>query len=121
MPNSNSLASSNNVNAVRTTPQQYSINTDENQEIPLVVNVNVFLQFLPLKILNGNKSVTVNALFESGLDSTLLAQNVASYLNLNGKEQSITFSNAISSKSKVKSQLVNFSLSPKLHPVRIKF
>ena len=50
-------------------------------------------------------------LFDSGLDSALLAQNVASYLNLNGKEQSITFSNAISQKSKGKSKLVNFSLS----------
>ena len=48
-------------------------------------------------------------------------QNVASCLNLNGKEQSITFSNAISQKSKVKSKLVNFSLSSKLHPMRIKF
>ena len=52
---------------------------------------------------------------------TLLAQNVASYLNLNGKEQSITFSYAISQKLKVKSKLVNFSLSSKLHPLRIKF
>ena len=50
-----------------------------------------------------------------------MVQNVASYLNLNGKEQSITFSNAISQKPKVKSKLVNFSLSSKLHPMRIKF
>ena len=40
---------------------------------------------------------------------------------VNDKEQSITFSNTISQKSKVKSKLVNFSLSPKLHPMRIKF
>ena len=47
-------------------------------------NSHVFLQVLPVKISNGNKSVTVNVLFDLGLDSTLLAQNVASYLNLNG-------------------------------------
>ena len=130
MPNSNSPANSNNVNTIQTAPQQNSINTDENPEIPLVVNTiksmssensHVFLQVLLVNISNGNKSVIVNALFDSGSDSTLLAQNVATYLNLNGKEQSITFSKEINQKSKVKSKLVNFSLSSKLLPVRIKF
>ena len=59
-------------------------------------NSHVVLRVLPVKISNVNKSVTVNALFDSGSDSTLVSQNVASYLNLNGKEQSITFSNSIS-------------------------
>ena len=130
MPKSNSPANSKNVNTVQTAPQQNSINTDENPEIPLVVNKiknmwsenpHVFLQVLPVKISNGNKSVTVNALFASGSDATLLAQNKASYLNLNGTEQLITFSNAISEKSKVKSKLIYFSLSSTLHPMRIKF
>ena len=40
---------------------------------------------------------------------------------VNDKEQSITFSNTISQKSKVKSKLVNLFLSPKLHHMRIKF
>ena len=34
MPTSNSQAKSNNVNTVQTAPQQNSINTDENPEIP---------------------------------------------------------------------------------------
>ena len=38
MPNSNSPANSNNVNTVQTVPQQNSINTNENPDIPLVVN-----------------------------------------------------------------------------------
>ena len=71
--------------------------------------------------MNGIKSGTVNVFFDSGLDSTLLAQNVATYLNLNGKEQSITFSRAISQKSKVKSKLVSFSLKSTLHPIAIRF
>ena len=50
-------------------------------------NSHVFLQILPVKISNGSKSVKVNELFNSGSHSTLLTQNVASYLNLNGKEQ----------------------------------
>ena len=77
-------------------------------------NSHVFLQVLPDKISNGNKSVTVNALFDSGSDSTLLAQDVASYLNLNGKEQWITFSNAISHKSKVKSKLLKLFIVRKV-------
>ena len=130
MPNSYSTANSNNVNTVQTALQQNSITTDENPEIPLVFNKinekssensHVFLQVLPVKISNGNKSVTVNVLFASASDYTLLAQNAASYLNLNGKEQSITFSNAVIQKSKVNSKLANFSLSSKLHPMRIKF
>ena len=121
MPNSNSAANSNNVNTVKTAPQQNSINTDENPEIPLVVNKIKNTSSENSSISNRNKSVTVNALFDSRSDSTLLAQNVASYLNLNGKEQSITFSYAISQKLKVKSRLVSFSLSSKLHPLRIKF
>ena len=60
-------------------------------------------------------------MFDSRSDSTILAQNVASYLNLNGKEQSTTFSNAVSQKSNVESKLLNFSLSLKLHPLRIQF
>ena len=60
-------------------------------------------------------------MFDSGSDSTLLVQNVGSHLYVNGKEHSITFTNAISQKSKVKSKLVNFPLSSKLRPMRIKF
>ena len=75
MPNLNSPANSDNINTIQTAPQQNSVNTDENPEIPLVVNKikntssensHLFLQVLPVKISNGNKSVTVNALFESG-------------------------------------------------------
>ena len=69
MPNSSSPANSNDVNTVQTASQQNSINTNENLEIPLVVNKtknmssensHVFLQILPVKISNGSKSVTVN-------------------------------------------------------------
>ena len=105
MPNSNSPANSSNVNTVQTALQQNSINTVANPEILLVVN-NIR-----------------NTLFDSGSDCALLPQNVASYLNSIGKEQSITSSNAISqsNKSKVKSKLVNFSLSSKFHTMRTKF
>ena len=62
MPNSNFLADPNNVNKVQTAPQQNSINTDENPELPLVVN----------KIENTFKihSHEVPLLVQSGLQNT---------------------------------------------------
>ena len=58
MPNSNSPANPNNLNTVQTAPQKNSINTEENPEIPLVVNKfkntssensHVLLKFYQLK------------------------------------------------------------------------
>ena len=102
---------------------------NETPEISLAVNKiqktlledQVCLQVLPVRISNGNKSIVVNALIDSGSDSTLIAQSVSNYLNLNGQEQSIVFTNAINQTSNIKSKLVNFSLSSKLHPSKIKF
>ena len=130
MPNSSSLANSNNINTVQAVPQQNKINIDENSEILLVVNKVknsssenslVFLDNLGIKISKRNKSVTVNVFFDSVLDSTFLSQNIGSYLNLIGKKQWINFSNATSQMWKAKSKLVKLSLSPKLHLMRIKF
>ena len=90
-----------NLNTVRTAPQQNSSAQMKTQKyIQLPQNTFAF----------GNKSVAVNALFNSGSDSNLLVENVASYSDLNGKEQSIKFSNAISEKSRFNSKLVNFSV-----------
>ena len=38
MPNSNSPTNSNNIKTIQTAPQQNSINTDENLEIPLILD-----------------------------------------------------------------------------------
>ena len=38
MPNSNSPTNSNNIKTIQTALQQNSINTDENLEIPLILN-----------------------------------------------------------------------------------
>ena len=106
MLKSNSPANPNKVNTVQTAPQENPIDIDEAPDIPLSVNKikthHQKIQVLPVKISNENKYVTANALFDSGSESTLLAQNVANYLDFSGKEQLIPFSKAISQKSKVK-------------------
>ena len=130
MPISSSPAKPNNANTVQTALQQNSINTDENTEIPLAVNKttstssensHVFWQVLPVKISNGNKSVTVNVFFYSGSSSTLLAQKCSKLFKFKWKKQSIIFPNESSQKPKVKSKLIKFSLSSKLHPMGVEF
>ena len=99
MPNSNPPVNPTNVKAVQTAQQQYIINMDES---PIKLKTssetpNLSQKFskraprvLPVKISNANESFTVIALFDSGSDFSLLAQNVTNYLNLNGKYQSVT-------------------------------
>ena len=62
----------------------------------------------------------VNTLLDSGSDSTLISQSLADYVILNFKqEREIQFSNAVSSTTKIKSKLVNFSISSGSHPGKI--
>ena len=62
----------------------------------------------------------VNALLDSGADSSLISKSFADYAILNFKQdREIQFSNAVSSTTKIKSKLVNFSISSGSHPDQI--
>ena len=83
MPNSNSSATPNNVNTIQTPPQKKHLQLSTKLKTR---HQKIDMSFQKIyQILNGNKSVAVNALFDSRSDCTLLAENVASYLNLNDK------------------------------------
>ena len=82
-------------------------------------NTTTYLQVLPLIISYGDEEISVNALLDAGSDSTLISKSLACYLNLSGQEREIQFSNAISSTTKIKSKLVNFSISSGSHPGKI--
>ena len=87
---------------------------------PLFHNFGPFLQVLPLFVSNQyGKRVKVNALLDSGSDSTLISKDLADELNLTGKEYSLRFSNALNLNDKFKSKLVNFSLFSKKHPEEV--
>ena len=61
----------------------------------------------------------VNALLDSGSDSTLVTKTIADKLKLEGKSQILTMSNAVCSSTKTISKLVNFHIFSPSHPSKI--
>ena len=58
---------------------------------PQKKNTTTYLQVLPLTVSYGNKELSVNALLDSGSDSTLISKYLADYLNLSGQEKKSNF------------------------------
>ena len=93
------------------------------------VNINVssnisntkvtYLQVLPIYVSNRTRSVKVNALLDSGSDSNLVTKILADKLKLTGKDQPLTFSNAVCTSTRTMSTLVNFQISSPSHPSKI--
>ena len=77
-----------------------------------------YLQVLPINVSKGDKSFPANAFLDSGSDSTLISKTLEDKLNLFGGERSLTVTTIMSTKLKIKSKLVNFSVSPNFHPSR---
>ena len=93
------------------------------------VNINVssnvsnakvtYLQVLLIYVSNGTRSVKVNALLDSGSDSTLVTKVLADKLKLTGEDQPLTLSNAVCTSTRRMSKLVNFQISSPSHPSKI--
>ena len=75
-----------------------------------------FLQVINVYASNGKTSILTTALLDSGSDSTLISSSLANKLNLQGKTKDISLTNVLSMSNKVKSKLVNFSISSHNHP-----
>ena len=84
---------------------------------PQKKNTTTYLLVLSLAVSCGDKELSVNALLDSGSDSTLISKSLADFLNLSRQE--IQFSNAVSPTTKIKSKLVNFFISSGSHPGKI--
>ena len=78
---------------------------DETQNAREEANINhatqithnkTFLEVLPITTSNGDLSVSVNALFDSGSDSSLITRNTVDKLKLQGQIKSHAVSNEIS-------------------------
>ena len=78
-----------------------------------------YLQVLPIYVSNGIRSVKVNALLDSGSDSTLVTKVLADKLKLTGEDQPLTLSNAVCTSTRRMSKLVNFQISSPSHPSKI--
>ena len=74
-------------------------------------NVSKLLQIVPVIIKNGNKSVKINALLDSGSGVTLINKDLASKLNLSRDSKVLNICNAMSEVSKVKCKPVKFQIS----------
>ena len=75
-----------------------------------------YLQVLNVCISNGQTSIPTAALLDNGSDSTLLSRGLADKLNLQGKTKDISLMNIFSMSNKMKSKLINFSISSCSHP-----
>ena len=85
-----------------------------------VSNLKVtYLQVLPIYVSNSTCSVKVNALLDSGSDSTLVAKVLANKLKLTGEDQPLTLLNAVCTSTRTMSKLMNFQISPPLHSSKI--
>ena len=67
------------------------------------------MQVLTINVSNRDNFFCANALLGLGSDPTLISKT-ADKLNLCGGERSLTITNVMSTKMKIKSKLVNFSI-----------
>ena len=74
-------------------------------------NTHTYLQVIPIAVSNGETSIKVNALLDTGSDTTLIKSSLADKLNLSGKSQTMRISNVLTKKQTFKSKAVNFSIS----------
>ena len=79
-------------------------------------NTRTYLQVLFLTVFHGDKGLSLNVLLYSASDSTLISKSLADYLNLTEQEREIQFTIAVSPTTKIKSKLINFSISSSSKP-----
>ena len=70
----------------------------------------MFLQILPVNLKHSNKTVTVDALLGRGSDTTIISENVAQYLGLQGEERQVEIKSALSKTVHFNTKLVSFEI-----------
>ena len=81
-------------------------------------NFHTYLQVIPVTVSNGGESIEVNALLDTGSDTTLIKSSLASRLNLSGKSQTMRISNVLTKKQSIESKAVNLPFH-RLHKMQI--
>ena len=80
---------------------------------------HTFLQVIPVTVIHGANTTVVNALLDSGSDTTLITSELAKILKLKGKQRKLNIANAISTSVSITSNLVEFSICSSHHPDQI--
>ena len=70
------------------------------------------MQILPVTLKHSNKTVTVDALLDNGSDSTIISENVAQYLGLQGEERQVEMKSALSKRVHFNTKMVLFEMIP---------
>ena len=76
-----------------------------------IVKRNTILQVMRIILSNGPLSVETNALLDCGSDTTLLRMDIAKRLNLEGSQQQLTVTSALSKSDKIDSAIVSVNAS----------
>ena len=102
-------------------PQENSIDQKESVTSNQMSSIShkTFLQILPVTISNGKNIIKTNAVFDTGSDATLIRQDVARKLNLQGSSRKLEIKNVFLDSSHFNSKLVNFKTSSSSHPKAI--
>ena len=105
-------------------PPQNNIPTDGNVNSSSKSNLcRLFLQVLPVYITDINeKRLKVNALLDSGSDSTLISKTLVDKLKLLEKQHCLNLCNVLNHKSTLISKLFfnfNFSICSDIHPEKV--
>ena len=94
---------SNNADSTDDSQNKQQQENQQNQQDQQVINSQsntiskrLFLQILPVTLKHSNKMVTVSVLLDSGSDTTIIFENVAHYLGLQGREKQVEIKSALS-------------------------
>ena len=75
------------------------------------IQSKTYLQVLPVILSNDSYSVTANALLECGANSTLVREDIAKILQLQGEKKLLKVQNAFLDLGQVELKLVNSTIS----------
>ena len=73
-------------------------------------NEQLFLQVVPITLINDSYSIETNALLDNGSDTTLIRTDIVKRLQLKGEKRDINVSGAISQPETIQSELVNVTV-----------
>ena len=107
----------NNADSTTDTKKKQQQKRQQNQQDQQVINSHsrtnskhLFLQILPVNLKHSNKTVTVDALLGSGSDTTIISENVAQYLGLQGEERQVEIKSALSKTVHFNTKMVSFEI-----------
>ena len=90
-------------------PHQATVNSTNKQDFTKPDKFHTFLQVTPVTVIYGANTTVVNALLDSGSDTTLITSELAKTLKLKEKQRKLNITSVISTSGLVTSKLVDFS------------